>query len=340
MRFCKRPFENFEMNGNFEVFTCCPNYFKENQILGNLLQDSPENIWNSEVAQNLRQHILKGDFSLCNTGRCCNYPTLEDVSEEELKKYSAICTKKPKYVWLYYDVICNAKCTMCRDDFYNNYEEKTEFLNKIAEEKILPLLKDAEMVYLNGAGEVFYSIPTQYLIKRANELYPKLKYDLVSNGFLCNKENIEKLGLRNKIDKLTISIHAATEETHKKIFRTGSLQTILNNLKEIKEMKDNGEIPFIQLIFVITSMNYKEIPDFVKLAQDLNMVAVFCDYVAYDYTEMGRNGKEYNIIKPEHPLHKDLLEVLKSEELNDKQHCFLNPLIQSLRDKALSESGQ
>ena len=340
MRFCKRPFENFEMDRSFEIYTCCPNYFKERQVLGSILQDSPENIWNSEAAQNLRQHIIKGDFSLCNTDRCCIYPTLEDISEEELKKYSAICEKNPKYFGLYYDLVCNAKCTMCRDNFYNNYEEKTEFLNKIAEEKILPLLKDAEMVYLNGAGEVFYSIPTQYLIKRANELYPKLKYDLVSNGFLCNKENIEKLGLRNKIDKLTISIHAATEETHKKIFRTGSLQTILNNLKEIKEMKDNGEIPFIQLIFVITSMNYKEIPDFVKLAQDLNMVAVFCDYVAYDYTEMGRNGKEYNIIKPEHPLHKDLLEVLKSEELNDKQHCFLNPLIQSLRDKALSESRQ
>ena len=105
-------------------------------------------------------------------------------------------------------------------------------------------------------------------------------------------------------------------------------------------MKDSGEIPFIQLIFVVTSVNYKEIPAFVKLAQDLNMLAVFCDYVAYDDTEMGRNEEEYNIIKPEHPLHKDLLEVLKSEELNDNKHCFLNPLIQSLRDKALSESRQ
>lgn len=337
MRFCKRPFENFEINGYFEVFTCCPNYFKEKQILGNLLQYSPENIWNSKVAQNLREHILKGDFSLCNTGRCCNYQALEDVSEEELKKYSAICIQKPKNVYLYYDVICNAKCIICRDDFYGNYDEKTKFLNEIADEKILPLLKDAETIYLNGAGEVFYSKHTQYLIKRANELYPKLKYDFVSNGFLCTKENLKKLGLENRIEKLTISIHATTEETHKKIFRTGSLKTILKNLEEIKEMKDSGEIPFIQLFFVVTSVNYKEIPAFVKLAQKLNMVAVFGDYVPYDYTEMGRNEKEYNIIKPEHPLHKDLLDVLKSEELADSSHCFLYPIIQSLRNKALAE---
>ena len=337
MRFCKRPFENFEMDGNFEVFTCCPNYFKERQIIGNLLHESPENIWNSEVAQNLRQHILKGDFSLCNTGRCCNYGALEDISEEELQEYSPICTQKPKYVWLYYDIICNARCILCRDKFYGNHNEKTDFLNDMAEEKILPLLKDAETIYLNGAGEVFFSEHTQHLIKRANKLYPHLKYDLVSNGFLCNRENLQKLGIENKLEKLTISIHAATEETHKKIFRTGSLKTILKNLKELKEMKDSGIIPFIQLIFVVTSINYKEMPAFVRLAQDMNMAAVFCDYVAYDYTEMGRNEKEYNIIKPEHPLHKDLLKVLKSEEFNDSQHCYLNPLIQSLRTQALSD---
>ena len=337
MLFCKRPFENFEMNGNFEVFTCCPNYFKESQILGNLLQDSPENIWNSKVAQNLRQHILNGDFSLCNKERCCNYPSIEDVSEEELKKYSVICTQKPKNVWLYYDGCCNARCTICRDEFHGNNEAWADFVNDVADEKILPFLKNAEKIYLNGAGEVFFSMHTKYLIKRANELYPNLKYDLVTNGFLCNRENIKSLGLENKIERLTISIHAATEETHKKIFRTGSLQTVLKNLKELKEMKDNGEIPFIQLIFVVTSVNYKEMPAFVRLAQELNMVAVFCDYVAYDYTEMGKNEKEYNIIKPEHPLHNALLEVLKSDEFLDGKHCFLNPIILSLRNKAFSE---
>lgn len=336
MRFCKRPFENFEIDGASNVFTCCPHYLNSYDI-GNLSNNKPEDVWNSEKAQILRQKILANDYSLCNTKSCYEYGVLPDIPEEEIKKnYSPICSKQPKNVWLYYDGACNARCTICRDNFEGNSPERTERLNQFAEEKILPILKDAETVYCNGTGEVFYSEHSQYLVKRIIELYPNIKFDLITNAFLCNRKNIEKLKLENRISHLWISIHAATEQTHKKIFRTGSFSTVLNNIRELKEMSVVNGTPKIDLIFVISSVNYKEIPDAVELAKKYDIMISFKDYFPVERTEMGKNSDAYMIFNPSHPLHNDFLEVLKDERLNDRSCYSFIPLFDELRKKALS----
>ena len=334
MRFCKRPFENIEIDDNFFVYTCCP-WYTNHYNIGNVSTDSFDEIWNSKNAQNFRQKILNGDYSLCNTAKCCEYNNLADIPKEEIeKKYSTVMKDYPVFISLDYDRTCNAKCIICRDKCISNKQEETKKLNDIAEKTILPLLKSAKTVYLSGAGEVFYSTHSKHLIKRITELYPEIKFDIISNGLLCNKENIEKTGLKGKITKLTLSIHAATKETYKKIVRAGSFDTILKNLAYLQELKASGEIGLIQLIFIVSSLNYKDMPLFAEMAKKFGMVAVFCEYVKRDDTEMGKNAENYMIHLPSHPLHKDFLNILQDERLNYAPDCFFNPLIANLKNQA------
>lgn len=334
MLFCKRPFENFEVDAAYDVFTCCPTYINKYSI-GNLKDFSAVEIWNSEKAQKLRENIINGDYSLCNKERCHCFKNREDLSKEEiLREYSPVYHKHPKNIWLYYDEICNARCGMCRNDFHGNNPEEVEKLNKIAEEKFLPLLKDAETIFLNGGGELFYSEHSKYLVKRINELYPDIKFEIATNGILCSRKNIFDLNLQNRIKTLWISIHSSTAETYKKIFNVNAFQNVMNNLAELKEMKDENLISNAELVFVVSSLNFKEIPDFVDIAEKFGMRASFRDYVPYSHTEMGQNGEKYTVVNPEHPLHKELLEVLKDKRVNNINHCYFNPLLDKLRKQA------
>ncbi len=334
MLFCKRPFENFEVDAAYDVFTCCPTYINKYSI-GNLKDFSAVEIWNSEKAQKLRENIINGDYSLCNKESCYCYQYREDIFEEEiLREYSPVYHKHPKNIWLYYDEICNARCGMCRNDFHGNNPEEVEKLNKIAEEKFLPLLKDAETIFLNGGGELFYSEHSKYLVKRINELYNKVKFEITTNGILCNRKNIFDLHLENKIKTLWISIHSATEETYKRIFNVNCFQNVMNNLAEIKQMKDEKFFDNVQLVFVVSSLNFREMPDFVDIAKKFNMKASFREYVPLLHTEMGQNGEKYTVLSEKKPMHKELLEVLKDKRLKTSEYCVFNSMIDELRKKA------
>ncbi|MCR5260945.1 MAG: radical SAM protein [Candidatus Gastranaerophilales bacterium] len=337
MLFCKRPFENIEIGHYLELYNCCPMWYKEKFTIGSLKEQTLEEVWNSEKVQNLREKILKGDFSLCNLQKCCDYKDLPDLPEEEINaKYSKVMKTLPKFILFDHDRTCNARCVICRDECISNDKNKIKELNKIADEKLIPLCKDAENVYISGSGEIFYSDHSQYLLKKITKLYPKIRYSIVTNGINCTRENIKKLGLQGKIDTLTISIHAATPETYKKIVRAGNFNIILKNLADLKLHREEDKIKLIQIIFIVSAINYKEMPAFARMAKELGMTAVFCEYVPKSDTEMGKQPEEFLIHQPSHPEHKQFLEVLKDPILTLGANCFINPLIWNLKKQVVS----
>jgi len=335
MLFCTQPFQNIEIDWNFYVYTCCP-FYNNHYYIGNILNESLEEIWNSERVQKLRQNILNGDFSLCNLGTC-TYCKEMDIDKSQ---YSPICTNYPKTVWLDYDRFCNAKCIICRDKHILNDKEKVEEYNKIAEKNILPILKSAEIVQVNGSGETFYSEHSLYVIKRIRELYPNIKFSITTNGLLCNKQKIHELGLQGKIDKLYLSVHAATDKTYKKITRAGSLKIVLENVRQLKEMQKNGEIGHMEFVFIVSSLNYKEIPLFLEITSEFEIRTIFRNYVKMPDTEMGDNYQKYYIFDEKHKDFKKFKKVLSDERLiKYKDQYSMSPLLSKIRDDAQKGDG-
>lgn len=72
--FCSKPFSWFEVSRGAEegeVYLCCPSWL--NAPVGNLNQQSVEEVWNGPVAQDVRRSILDGSFEYCDSVR---YPYL------------------------------------------------------------------------------------------------------------------------------------------------------------------------------------------------------------------------------------------------------------------------
>ena len=63
--YCTRPFEFFETYDDGSIGFCCPSWYNNYEI-GNINDNSIEEVWNGEAAQELRRSILDGSFRYCD----------------------------------------------------------------------------------------------------------------------------------------------------------------------------------------------------------------------------------------------------------------------------------
>ena len=326
-KICKVPFRRIELTVAGEVYPCCPLYIKDYSF-GNINENTLEEIWNSEKAINFRQHLLKGDYSFCDL-RLCN-PNKNpsglqlDALSEQGYELSEIM-ENPKHVKLSHDRECNIMCTTCRDGIHRNSDKELEALNKKIDTVYLPMLNNAEIVCLSGSGDPFASRHGQKLIKAIVEEYPKIRFDVHTNGILCSQSMCTKLGIENKLSTIQISMHAATKETYDQIALGGNFDKIIENLEWLSEMKKSGKLFDIHLFFVIQLTNYKEMAEFVKLAQKYHAKAFFWDYRDWG-TRLGEHYDELAVFNPENIEHENFIRLI-TQDIFKSKNCYMNPML-------------
>ena len=217
----------------------------------------------------------------------------------------------PQIVKFVYDYECNIACKICRKSVNRLSSNELNLLNSKIDTFFLPFLQSAKKLIINAAGDPFGSRHSRLVIKKAAEKYPDLKFDFHTNGILCNEKNFLALNIKpEKIDKIRISIHAATPETYGKIVPGGELlfPQIIKNLEYLSKIKEKNSFS-IFIHFVITPLNYKEIPDFIELAEKFRVSPHFWEYrpenSSYKLTD------DLYIYRKEHPLYLDLIKVLQ-----------------------------
>jgi len=326
---CMAPFTEVEISEDGNVNCCCSTY-TDGYFFGNIFRQSFDEIWNGPRAKKFRQSIIDGKYNYCNR-EICNFGRLDPTKETP-----SLNAPYPRFVTIAYDKTCNLMCTTCRDHLIREARYSKEELNENIEKYYLSICKNAEELVLNSIGECLISKHSRALIKKTAEKYPDIKFNIMTNGIACNKIVMENLGLLNKISTLQVSVHAATEETYNKITRTGNFKCVMKNLKWIAEQHKQGIFPIVLINFVVHSLNYKEMPAFVRLAQELDVLASFWELQSWaGETEMLRQHEKYAVFEKQHPEHQEFLKVLKNPIFDDTDHCVLNSLFLELREEAL-----
>lgn len=323
-KICDRPFSAIEIYQNGDVYTCCPCYIDKLGPIGNINDNSLEEIWYSKKAKNLREKMLNMDFSYCDLKHCGL--SNRTILAGEIKYLDS--PDLPIVVKFAQDNECNIKCITCRDDIYRKNEEELSKLNKLFEEKMLPFLSNIKLADLSGDGDPFASKHYHYVIKRLNETNPDVKYQLLTNGLLCTPYMIEKLGLNNRIEAISISMHAATKKTYKRITRIADFEVIIKNLEYVSELKKTGQIKYFNIMFVISALNYTEMVDFVKLAKKYGARACFWQYRDWGIKKIPPYRKmavfeKYNRNYP------DFVRMLQ-DDIFKSSDCALEPQIENL----------
>ncbi|MCR5261266.1 MAG: SPASM domain-containing protein [Candidatus Gastranaerophilales bacterium] len=321
---CKHPFNSIQVQNTGEIYCCCC-YWTDFYSFGNIFEQSFDEIWNGEKAQAFRKQFFENQYKYCKLDVCDPYVPQNDFEPSLICEY-------PKQIEFSYDRHCNVRCIFCR----NKADKAEEEYNRQKEQKIeenfdrifTPVLEKAEIVELNSAGELFASKHSTEIVKKIININPNIKFKIISNGILFTKEMTEKLNLTDRLMSVTVSVHAATEKTYNRLVERGNFNAVSENLKFLSDLKKQGKLQNLQLNFVVTSVNYKEMEKFAEDALKIGASPFFINY--HRQIESDELEKELDISQVSHKKYNELVKILQNPIFKD-ENCFVCDYLKNLK---------
>lgn len=170
---------------------------------------------------------------------------------------------------------CNLRCPMCpkTNDSVNTAESRVMPLDVF--HRLVPLFPFIESLELNGLwGEAFLH-PDQYLYMLEKIKQHRVDVYTISNGTRITDSLARRL-VELDLNRLTISMDAATPETYARLRPPAQLDDVLAGLENIQKWKrELGRTqPRVELAFLGMKSNIHELPDFVRLAHRVGAYGV------------------------------------------------------------------
>lgn len=318
---CRLPFERIEILPRGEVYTCCSAHLKNGYSIGNLFEDSMEEIWNSDRAKRLRYSVTCGRFEYCQD-KCLLwmnrdkdvYPVVKRREDESPTRWEEFrLDRGPVYISLSCDESCNLYCRSCRCERKILDRRESDRLLETLTEKVRPMLEHCRRLDLLGSGEVFASRACMGFLQSldASEL-PDLSIGLISNGTLFTPQNWEKLrNLWGRSISVAISIDAAEKETYESLRLGGRWEALCENLSFIGGLRKSGRIEHFSARFVVQRENYRQMEKFVALAKEWNADQV--EFLGLD--NWGTYEEDayirMNVMHPDNPCHEEARALLR-----------------------------
>lgn len=171
----------------------------------------------------------------------------------------------PDYALIEPTSMCNLKCISCfREELIKDGmpvgKIDKEFLKNL--HKILPSLKH---IRFHGMGELFILKYHLRYVSFLRKLYPQAWIELVTNG--QTKKVIWDLVL-SEVNRITFSMSGSTKESYEKFHVNGNFKTLLDNISDCSDKNK------VELNFVCTAQNYKELEDLINLAKSIGITNV------------------------------------------------------------------
>lgn len=269
---CHYPWSSFYVSPEGNVKHCCSTNLNS---LGNLSEQTVDEIWNGKLFQLVRSRIAVGDFD----GAYCNpncqglrtrdgYPwperTTESIeiaeNEDKARKNFNNCVRVvdhlPLHLQLEFSNNCNFRCIMC----YYEFKPPYNFIPKPALEKLIEISGKATVVSLMG-GEVFMNKRDLEFID-AYQPSDGAVMGFITNASYLNETMVEKLKKFKKM-WMQISIDGTEKEVFEKIRRRGNWEVVDENIQRISgeamKLKGKGFEWNINLAYVVMKSNFENL---------------------------------------------------------------------------------
>jgi MoaA/NifB/PqqE/SkfB family radical SAM enzyme len=146
------------------------------------------------------------------------------------------------------------------------------------EEKLNSFLLKTEQIILTGSGEFLLLPEAEEILDYFDENFPQAEKMFSTNGSSLTPKICEKLVHSKSKYTIHVSLHSTNSNLHKLLTRTDNFHKILGQLNYLLKLRKNTGNPTVHLIFVATTLNIEDLPDFVRLAANLGVDKVICYY--------------------------------------------------------------
>ena len=192
----------------------------------------------------------------------------------------------PPFIEIEVTTRCNLKCTMCEHTYWNEPNRNMSFDEF---KKIIDQFK-LKWIGLTGIGE---SLLNPDFLKMLEYCKTKSKgstfIELYDNFYFIDEKTAKKL-IEMEIDKIFISLDAATKQTYEKIRVGSNFDRVINNVRNFIKLKQaaRGKYPRLDFHFIISKQNIHEVLPYIKLVHSLRNK----EKVSIQFTRMLHEFKE------------------------------------------------
>ena len=331
-RFCSKPFETLTTvrhGDKLAAFVCdCGGWLP--YPAGDISDaKSVDTVWNSDAVREIRRSILDGDFHYCSRMLCPfivtnSLPKKADVADPAMRSYikrgTTALDQAPRLVQFSHDATCNLACPTCRTNIINHNGNGQDELARIRDRLLLPLLRRVSgAVIITGWGDPFVSKHYLSILQSLNRRdFPRLEVQLLTNGLLFTPRLWNALPeLHPLLTNMRVSVDAATPETYAVVRRPGRWTQLMPNLEFISQLRQSGQLRRFGICFVVQKLNFREMPDFVRLGRKLNADRVLFlklwNLGAFEPAEMA----DADVASPTHSLYGEFLRILEDPVMSD-----------------------
>jgi hypothetical protein len=315
---CNMPFTHVGVDQNSDCFLChCEGWLPI--PVGKVSDfESLEDVWNSPTAQMLQSDIQQKKFSWCAVTHC-------GILDRNIAK--KICTLS-----IHIDDSCNLACPSCRRELRMlenglEFENKQKDLVRITE--WLEKFQHPINISLGGTGDALASQLIRNFIK--NYCYKDGQtFKITTNGLLLKKV-IANSSIYPAISNISISVDAGSAEVYEKVRRPGKWENLIENLEWLS---NNRKHISVNLNFVLQKTNFRDLLSFAELCKKFNFageIQPLNDWGTWNshptlnpdaYTMANGTYLDHDVANPDHPEHKDFVEILNSTR--QKNYKFLS----------------
>ena len=297
---CLNPFRWLEVSDGGEVTPCCSPWFKGN--LGNVNQQSMEEIWNGPAFREAREAMYEGGNwqKFCNAETCpqiyndtwvaVDYITPETPDSlpitpqmlEDIREGRTEMTHGPAQIGLSCDPRCNLRCIMC-STLTNTKRDGSSL--RAAIEGIKAFLPTVRRLKMMGDGEVF-AVPESrdFLFDFDQAAHPDTSFLIHTNGILLTPALWDRIQ-HIKIDWMVVSMDGATKETYEKIRVGGKWERLMENLAFLAEKHREGIIRELHINMCVMKSNHHELVAFAELGKRFGVTSAYYQPILGDYAE-------------------------------------------------------
>lgn len=276
-KLCYAPFNNLYFGLNGMVSACC---YNRTYLLGTYPENSINEIWQGEKANDLRKFMEQNDLSHgCDK---CGEQILSGNHEAVLAStydyFATDDTNYPTRIDFELSNTCNFECIMCNggasSSIRKNIEKRPPIPNVYDEQFLIqldPYIKHLKYTKFLG-GEPFL-IETYYAIwDKIIAANPGCLINVQTNGSVLN--NRVKNILNKGIFTINVSIDSINKINSEKIRQRSNFDTIMANIEYFAEYcKRNGT--HLNFCFCPMQSNWQEVPEFINFANKNEALVYF-----------------------------------------------------------------
>lgn len=247
---CEEMVDKFVMLSDGSVTTCCLDGYGINTY-GNLHKMTYEECINSKKFKKLLANMCSS--KIC---RSCQH-RIKNPTEEQLKEHFEKLKKGHRGTQVEIAASCNYACTECPAN--NVHEKRNPMPNlDIVYENLKNILPKLEYINCYHFGEPLLNTQFMPFLEKIRKANPTLRIGISTNGMLMTKEKAQKI-VDNAVDWIVVSLHGGprTENLLKYANRGANYETVIKNIKQLKEIRDNSgkTLPKISMRAILFNWN-------------------------------------------------------------------------------------